>query len=165
MVEFAVPILPATDLDATLAFYARLGFENAGSAPSEWNYLIIRRGNIQLHFYGDPGIDPPTTSSSCYVFTEDADALFDAWNEIGVATDPKTGSRLQGPSVDTDYGMREFALVDPSGNLIRVGSPPSSEQSSTGPGHREDKRHSARLVLMDLWPHLPTLGRLSRQVL
>jgi hypothetical protein len=27
------------------------------------------------------------------------------------------------PPVGTDYGMREFALVDPSGNLIRVASP------------------------------------------
>ena len=51
MAEFAVPIMPANDLDATLSFYERLGFEN------------------------------------------------------------------------TD-GMRELALVDPSGNLVRVGSPP-----------------------------------------
>ena len=70
MAEFAIPILPANDLDATLAFYEQLGFENAGAAPSEWNYLIIRRGGVQLHFYGDAGV------------------------------------------------------VDPSGNLIRVGSPP-----------------------------------------
>ena len=115
MVEFAVPIMPANDLDATLSFYERLGFENAGSAPSEWNYLIIRRGSVQLHFYGDPQVDPLTTSSSCYVFTDDADALYEAWDTIGIATDPKTGSRLQGPPADTDYGMREFALVDPSG--------------------------------------------------
>ena len=115
--------MPSKDLDVTLAFYERLGFENAGSAPSEWNYLIIRRGGVQLHFYGDADIDPLTTSSSCYVFTEDADALHEEWNSIGIPTDPVTGSRLQAP-VDTDYGMREFALVDPSGNLIRVGSPP-----------------------------------------
>jgi catechol 2,3-dioxygenase-like lactoylglutathione lyase family enzyme len=121
--EFAVPIMPSKDLDATLSFYERLGFENAGSAPSEWNYLIIRRGGVQLHFYGDPEVEPLTTSSSCYVFTDDADALYAAWNAIGVPSDPTTGSRLQGP-VDTDYGMREFALVDPSGNLVRVGSPP-----------------------------------------
>jgi hypothetical protein len=25
--------------------------------------------------------------------------------------------------VDTDYGLREFAHVDPDGNLLRVGSP------------------------------------------
>ena len=123
MPEFAVPIMPAKDLDATLAFYERLGFENVGAAPAEWNYLIIRRGGVQLHFYGDPDVDPLTTSSSCYVYTEDADALHDTWNAIGVAVDPNTGSRLQEP-VDTDYGMREFALVDPNGNLVRVGSPP-----------------------------------------
>jgi hypothetical protein len=27
------------------------------------------------------------------------------------------------PPVDTDYGIREFALVDRSGNLLRIGSP------------------------------------------
>jgi catechol 2,3-dioxygenase-like lactoylglutathione lyase family enzyme len=123
VVEFAVPILPAKDLDATLAFYERLGFENAGAPPSEWNYLIIRRGTVQLHFYADPGVDPLTTAAGCYVFTDDADALHRDWNTIGIVTDPTTGSRLQEP-VDTDYGMREFALIDPSGNLIRVGSPP-----------------------------------------
>ena len=123
MPEFAVPIMPSKDLDATLAFYERLGFENAGSAPSDFNYLIIRRGSVQLHFYGDPDVDPLTTSSSCYVFVDDADVLHDAWKAIGVQTDPSTGSRLQAP-VDTDYGMREFALIDPSGNLVRVGSPP-----------------------------------------
>jgi len=122
--DFAVPIMPSTDLDATLAFYERLGFENAGAPPSEWNYLIIRRGGVQLHFYGDPEVDPLTTSSSCYVFTDDADALYEAWDTIGVPTDRTTGSRLQGPPAETDYGMREFALVDPSGNLVRVGSPP-----------------------------------------
>ena len=125
MAEFSVPILPARDLDAILAFYQRLGFENAGTEPSEWNYLIIRRGGVQLHFYGDPEVDPLTTAFSCYVFTEDADALYDEWNAIGVPTDAAAGSSLQAP-VQTDYGMREFALVDPSGNLIRVGSPPFS---------------------------------------
>jgi hypothetical protein len=27
------------------------------------------------------------------------------------------------PPADTDYGIREFALVDRSGNLLRIGSP------------------------------------------
>ena len=53
---------------------------------------------------------------------DDADALHDEWHAVGVPRDPATGSRLV-PPVDTDYGLREFALVDPSGNLVRVGSP------------------------------------------
>jgi hypothetical protein len=120
--EFSVPILPARHLGATLAFFERLGFENAGAPHSKWDYLIIRRGTVQLHFYGDPDVDPLTTAASCYAYTDDADALYAEWDAIGVPTDPATGSRLQ-PPVDTDYGLREFALVDPSGNLVRVGSP------------------------------------------
>jgi hypothetical protein len=41
---------------------------------------------------------------------------------VGIDRDPPTGSRLV-PPVDTDYGMREFAVVDLSGNLVRIGSP------------------------------------------
>jgi catechol 2,3-dioxygenase-like lactoylglutathione lyase family enzyme len=121
-VEHAIPILPSRDLQETLEFYARLGFENRGAPPEEWGYLIIGRGGVELHFLGAPETDPLTTASSCYIRTVDADALFDEWERIGITYDPATGSRLV-PPMDTEYGMREFALVDPSGNLIRVGSP------------------------------------------
>ena len=103
-------------------FYLRLGFENRGAPPEVWDYLIIGRGAIELHFYGDPGVDPLTTSASCYLRVTDADALHDEWQRAGVRRDETTGSRLE-PPMDTDYGMREFALVDPSGNLVSAGSP------------------------------------------
>ena len=123
MAESAVPILPSRDLRETLAFYERLGFANQGAPPEEWDYLIIGRGGIELHFYAAPDTDPLTTSAGCYLRVADADAVHDEWKTIGVAADPNTGSRLEAPT-DTDYGMREFALIDPSGNLIRVGSVP-----------------------------------------
>ena len=122
MAESAVPILPSRDLGETLAFYERLGFESRGAEPWEaWNYLIIGRGNIHLHFFGMPEIDPLTTIAGCYLYVEDADAVHEEWRGV-VERDPATGSRLEEP-MDTHYGMREFALVDPSGNLVRVGSP------------------------------------------
>jgi hypothetical protein len=31
--------------------------------------------------------------------------------------------RLHGEPEDADYGLREFALVDPDDNLLRIGSP------------------------------------------
>jgi hypothetical protein len=65
--------------------------------------------------------DPFSTASSCYAFVDDARALHDEWAAI-VVDDPQTGSRLIAP-METDYGMTEFAVIDPSGNLIRVGSP------------------------------------------
>jgi catechol 2,3-dioxygenase-like lactoylglutathione lyase family enzyme len=120
-VEHAIPILPSRDLHETLEFYARLGFENRGAPPEKSNYLIIGRGGVELHFVGAPETNPFTTGASCYIRTVDADALYDEWRRA-VSDDPATGSRLVPPG-ETEHGMREFALVDPSGNLIRVGSP------------------------------------------
>ena len=117
-----MPILPSRDLRETLEFYERLGFENRGAPPEEWDYLIIGRGGIELHFIAAPDVDPLRTAAGCFVHVEDADALYDEWAAIGVEDDSATGSRLV-PPMDTDYAMREFALVDRSGNLVRVGSP------------------------------------------
>ena len=121
MTESAVPILPSRDLDETLAFYLRLGFELQGAPIEKYRYLIIGRGSIELHFWDAPDVDPLTTDASCYIRVADADALHREWQEVGIESDPVTGSRLM-PPVDTDYGIREFALVDRSGNLLRVGS-------------------------------------------
>ena len=121
MAEGAVPILPSRDLGETLAFYERLGFENRGAPPEEWNYLILGRGEIWLHFIAMPEIDPLTTVSSCFLFVDDADGLYEQWSRV-VEPDEATGSRIVAPET-TDYGMREFAVVDRSGNLIRVGTP------------------------------------------
>ena len=119
--EGAVPILPSRDLGETLAFYERLGFENAGAPWQEWNYLIVRRGAVWLHFVPHPEVDPLRTSAGCYVYLDDADAVHAAWAAV-VEPDPTTGSRIVPPE-STDYGMRELAVVDRIGNLIRVGSP------------------------------------------
>lgn len=121
MTEYAVPILPSRNLRETLEFYERLGFENRGTPPEEWDYMILGRGGVELHFIAAPDTDPLTTFASCYVFVPDADALHDEWKQVGVTHDRTTGSRLEAP-MDTDYGMREFALVDGSGNLVRIGS-------------------------------------------
>lgn len=121
MEERCVPILPSRDLHETLGFYEALGFDNRGAPPEQWDYLIVRRGGLEIHFYSEPHVDPFTTSASCYAFVEDAQALYEKWVRVVVA-DPPTGSRLV-PPTDTDYGLREFAVVDRSGNLVRLGSP------------------------------------------
>lgn len=115
-----MPILISRDLFETLSFLERLGFENRGAAPDVWQYLIVGRGDVELHYVEDPSVDPLRTSAMAYVYVDDAQALYDAWASL-VAPDEETGSRIVEP-VDTDYGMREFAVVDPSGNLLRIGS-------------------------------------------
>lgn len=112
------PILPSRDLAATAEFYARLGFEQTGLWPDE--YLIVTRGDVGLHFFFAPDVDPWTSIAGCYLYVSDADSLFAEFSRVGL---PGEGiPRLHGAPQDTDYGLREFALVDLDGNLLRTGS-------------------------------------------
>jgi len=114
--EYAAPVLPSRDLHETVAFYARLGFENAGDAPDVWDYAIVRRDAIELHFYLDADPDRGGTASSrCFVWVDDVDALHGELAAAGVAV---------GDLFDMDYGMRLFTVTDPTGNDVRFGTGP-----------------------------------------
>jgi hypothetical protein len=67
-----------------------------------------------------PDVDPLSTASTCYLHVDDADALHAAWSEV-VVHDPAAGSRITSPTT-TDHAVRELAVVDRSGNLVRVGA-------------------------------------------
>jgi catechol 2,3-dioxygenase-like lactoylglutathione lyase family enzyme len=112
-----IPILPARDLDATSEFYRQLGFRQTGRWPE---YLTLAREELELHFFPCPEIDPETTIAGCYMRVRDADALHDEFAAAGL---PSWESGFPCLSVveTTDYGMREFAVTDPDGNLMRVG--------------------------------------------
>jgi hypothetical protein len=75
---------------------------------------------VWLHFFPAPDIDPWSSIAGCYLYVEDADELYSEYAARGL---PGEGiPRLHGPPEDSDYGMREFAVVDPDGNLLRIGS-------------------------------------------
>lgn len=107
------PVLPVSDLAAATAHYRSLGFEVEvyEGAP----YGFARRGAVQLHLSEVHGLDPATSLTAAYLYVDDADALAAEWERAAV------GGRLVAP-VDTDYGLREGAHVDPDGNLLRFGS-------------------------------------------
>jgi hypothetical protein len=117
--ERAAPIFPVRDVAAALAHYRRLGFvaeaydETDAAGPI---YGFVRHGTVELHLARVPDVDPARSQSACYLYVDDADALFAAWRGSGVA------GRFVAP-VDTPYGLREFAHIDADGNLLRVGSP------------------------------------------
>jgi catechol 2,3-dioxygenase-like lactoylglutathione lyase family enzyme len=113
----AVPLLASPDLDETLAFYRRLGFESHGAPHSEWDYLMVRSDGIELHFVGPTA--GRTFPGSCFVYVEDADVVYRDW-QAGVAPP----ARLEAP-INTNYGMRAFTLFDPHDNEVRVGSAPN----------------------------------------
>lgn len=108
------PVFPVTDLHASVAHYRALGFE-ADTLP-DGSYAYLRSGRTEIHLLRVPELDPSTSTSSCYLYVVDADALYQRWED----------SDARGflvPPVDTPFGLREFSHVDIDGNMIRVASP------------------------------------------
>ena len=107
--DIAIPILPALDLDETVAFYRRVGFEVL--LHEGYDYVVARRSPVEIHFWkcDDRKL---AESSGCYIRVSDVAAWHAQFGGKGIRmTDPE-----QKP-----WGMLEFAVWDPSGNLLRIG--------------------------------------------
>lgn len=117
-IERAEPILPSRDLDETRAFYVTLGFTPWFGPGALSTYEIVSRGHLVVHFFLDRNLNPAESCSGCYLRVKDADRLH---RELAALNLPRQGiPRLTTPRDET-WGMREFTLVDPSGNLLRIG--------------------------------------------
>lgn len=116
--ERVAPVFPVRDVDAALAHYRRLGFtanaygEGGPGAPI---YGFVSRDSVELHLALVPDHEPESSSSACYLYVDDADALHAEWLLANA------GGKLTAPT-DTPYGLREMTCVDLDGNLLRVGS-------------------------------------------
>ena len=109
--QSACPTLAALDMRATLDWYRdKLGFT---IGYDDDGYGIVHRDAIELHFWkcDDRAIAEAT---SAYIRVADIDA---AHRALAGASD---GGRLSTPS-DRDYGIVEFEVWDPAGNLLRFG--------------------------------------------
>ena len=116
--ERAEPILPSRDLEETRQFYQRLGFTSWWDGKAPWDYEIVSRGDLVVHFFLESGLAPEANDTSCYWRVFDADQLH---AELSALQLPSQGiPRLTAPE-HQPWGMREFTIVDSSGNLIRVG--------------------------------------------
>jgi catechol 2,3-dioxygenase-like lactoylglutathione lyase family enzyme len=116
--ERTEPILPARNLAETQAFYEKLGFRSWWKGRGQFEYDIVSRGHLVVHFFSEPALIPGENDTSCYWRVRDADRFH---REFAALNLPSAGiPRLTTP-VDQPWGMREFTLVDPSGNLVRIG--------------------------------------------
>ena len=111
-IDVAIPVLASLDLEETLAFYNRLGFPTAGHFPP--NYAIVRRDRMELHFWAceDRHI---AENTGCYLRVSNVDALHAEFEKLDL-----TPGRMDRPA-DMPWGMREFHVWDPHGNLLRIG--------------------------------------------
>jgi predicted enzyme related to lactoylglutathione lyase len=108
-----VPFAHVTDVDRSVAFYARLGFEMQHEALENGRrtWAFLERGDARLMVAGaDGAFDPEAQGIIFYLYTRDLDALRGRLVEGGVeAGEITTG----GPGPD-----RQLELVDPDGYVL-----------------------------------------------
>lgn len=106
------PVFPVTDIQATATHYERLGF-SIEVFPGA-GYGFVRAGSAEIQLKQVPDLDPSTSTSVCYLYVEDADVIYEKWENADIV------GRFIPPS--SGDGIREFGHVDLDGNLIRVAS-------------------------------------------
>ena len=111
MLQSTIPVLPSLDLDETIQFYKRLGFKVW--SRHEGDYAILAREGQELHFFLMGNLVPSESFFGCYWRVDDADALYAEFLAAGLPD--------LHPMEDKPWGMKEFAIIDPHRNLIRIG--------------------------------------------
>lgn len=105
-------IVPARDLEASVAFYRRIGFEVV-SDHGAYRILADGRG-WRLHLNETVGWPARVEDNplGLYLYVEDVDAVADRVRELII----EPGTPHPKP-----WGTYEFAVSDPSGVLVRIG--------------------------------------------
>ena len=127
--DLAIPTLPCRSVQDTVAFYRRLGFVG-GAHASNPEYAILRRGSIELHFFTHRELVPAESSAGCYLRVADVESVYRAFASSRL---PRAGIPRMDALEDKPWGLREFAVVDPDGNLLRIGQligPPGGADAS-----------------------------------
>ncbi|WP_174802545.1 bleomycin resistance protein [Martelella limonii] len=112
-----LPVLPSLDLAETKAFYGeKLGLAEIVHQADD--YLILRRPGLELHFWltDDRSL---CERSSVYIRGGGIDGLYAEYEKRGVL-------RPEG-FTERPWGMKEFYISDPHGNLLRFGRIPTAE--------------------------------------
>lgn len=105
----AVPQLPAADFDTARNFYVnKLHFILSGAYD---NILVFIRDEIELHIWKCADVQV-AEQSGCYFYVADVDAFYQQYRHL-----PCVVCRPQ----DNGRGVREFSLLDDSGNLLYFG--------------------------------------------
>lgn len=112
-------ILPCNDLDASEAFYNRLGFFQEEARRNEHDgYRMLsdgKGGNLHLTDAVEGWLVPGRNPFGLYLYTADVDAVAQAMRDKIIEKEKRATHK--------PWGMYEFAMSDPDGTLVRVGWP------------------------------------------
>jgi catechol 2,3-dioxygenase-like lactoylglutathione lyase family enzyme len=115
--DIAIPQLPSRSIEKTMAFYSRLGLKGVVVGPAN-DYAILDRGSLELHFFLHEAQVPAESAFSGYLRVQDVETVF---REFSAANLPSHGIPRVEKLENKPWGMREFAVVDEDGTLIRIG--------------------------------------------
>lgn len=112
-------ILPCNDLDASEAFYNRLGFfQDEASKDEHDGYRILsdgEGGHLHLTEAVEGWLIPGRNPFALYLYVEDVDTMAAVFRGEIIETEKCATHK--------PWGMYEFALSDPDETLVRVGWP------------------------------------------
>jgi len=115
--DLAIPLLPSRCMASTLAFYQKLGFDGEIVSP-HGDYAIVNRGSLEIHFFLHTELVPTTSAFGCYCRVQDVASIYAAFCQAGL---PAVGIPRLTLLEDKPWGMREFAVIDADGSLLRIG--------------------------------------------
>jgi len=118
------PIFPCRSLDELIDFYRVLGFEATYQQKSPNPYAVLERVWLRLDFYGVKQHVPNQCYHTCYILTDEADELYEAFTNAlrgHYGKLPTRGLPRISEIRDKKYGVREFMFSDVAGNCIRIG--------------------------------------------
>lgn len=107
------PKLPMRNKIATKEFYIdKLLFSEFGDYG---DYLLIKKDQIEIHFFEFKDLDPKENYGQVYIRTNDIDKFHQTLLDNKIAIHP-SGNLETKP-----WGQREFSLLDPDNNLLTFG--------------------------------------------
>ncbi len=113
MLTAIIPKLPMRDKAATKAFYIEsLHFSEIGDYG---DYLLIRKDNIEIHFFLFEALDPLQNYGQVYVRMVDIRTFYQDCLNRGISIHPN------GPLMLKPWGQLEFSMLDPDHNLLTFG--------------------------------------------
>lgn len=116
MSDHATPNLPSRSFDQTQQFYQQLGFTLV-YRDDDW--MILKRGPLELEFFAHPTLDPLTSWFSCCLRLDELSEFYELCKSAGIPVNKSGYPRLHPPE-ELDHGLRMGALIDLDGTLLRL---------------------------------------------
>ena len=106
------PKLPMRNKAITRDFYiTQLGFNDIGIVDYE-GYLLIKKDNIEIHFFEFKLLDPKENYGQVYITTDDIHKLYQSFIDNKISIHPNGHLAIK------YWGQKKFSLLDIDNNLL-----------------------------------------------